>query len=468
MSQLHLLSPESAPPGTIVIPDIIHQALLLGAALVISISGGKDSICLLRRIVQWFRQQSYPGKLIALHAHLGRIEHAGVLEFLQSICQELEVELIVVRHDRSMVEEWQARWNTLAKDHKAELIPFWSSETTRFCTKSTKTSPSNKLYRRVTSTFDPATAPPWSSETIRFCTDRQKSSPSNKSFRKINADNLIDCVISAEGLRAEEGRKRALKPLYCVRSEITTKHLQEPPKTKTAQQRQDWAISAFDQWVNNGYKGRFGLTWNAIHPFSESEVWQGLGTTIEEVSRRRQLFQEKQYREAFEGFVGHWIYIALSSRLSCSMCVLANNNDVLVGAKFNPFVWLELCLMEMLSGWGFRGASVNQWLISLAPRVVEFVQSRERSQIFQVLYEIGAIKSWQPCNGWELWHFAQAQDLWFWCKLVASADLTLIACWTEEALVTIAAHLQIPERHKASIPKQTSSCQTDLFTWGGD
>lgn len=57
--------------GRIATPPAILTALEAGAALAISISGGKDSQALLAELVPWFRSQGYTGQLFAIHADLG-------------------------------------------------------------------------------------------------------------------------------------------------------------------------------------------------------------------------------------------------------------------------------------------------------------------------------------------------------------------------------------------------------------
>lgn len=55
-------------------PPVIERALQQGAALAISISGGRDSQALLNTLTAWLAAHPVPGPVFAIHADLGRAE----------------------------------------------------------------------------------------------------------------------------------------------------------------------------------------------------------------------------------------------------------------------------------------------------------------------------------------------------------------------------------------------------------
>ena len=105
--QLSLFSPTVSPCVEASVPSAVQQALDLGAALAISVSGGKDSDAMLRHLTALHRSQRWTEQLFAITADLGRIEWPGTLEHIQSLCAELGVALIVVRRQKgSMIDRW--------------------------------------------------------------------------------------------------------------------------------------------------------------------------------------------------------------------------------------------------------------------------------------------------------------------------------------------------------------------------
>ena len=99
----------------------MQKALDLGAALAISVSGGKDSDAMLRHLTALHQSQGWTGQLFAITADLGRIEWSGTLEHIQSVCAELGVTLVVVRRQKgSMIDRWDERRQVLISQQQAE------------------------------------------------------------------------------------------------------------------------------------------------------------------------------------------------------------------------------------------------------------------------------------------------------------------------------------------------------------
>lgn len=165
------------------------------------------------------------------------------------------------------------------------------------------------------------------------------------------------------------------------------------PKTcKTAEAKEAWAEQAFQLWLDSGRRGRFALTWHPIHHWSLEEVWAYNGTSAADVARRTALYRAGKIRQAISGFPCHWAYAIGNTRLSCALCVLANTNDILNGAKHNPWIWAELALMETVGGWGFQQ---GRWLASLTEDVLQ-LSFKKRDRLHQVLRDLDLIERWKP------------------------------------------------------------------------
>ena len=136
MQQLSLFSLSTNTLNNGNIPNAVQKAMDFGAALAISVSGGKDSDAMLRHLVALHRAQQWQGELFAITADLGRIEWAGTLEHIQALCLELNVPLVVVRRLKgSMIDRWDERRQVLISQQGNDLEntsakegdkPFWS------------------------------------------------------------------------------------------------------------------------------------------------------------------------------------------------------------------------------------------------------------------------------------------------------------------------------------------------------
>jgi hypothetical protein len=164
----------------ITVPARIAHALDKGAALAVSVSGGKDSQAMLSALARLHAERGWTGPIFAVHAELGRIEWTGSLEHVERMARAAGVPLTVVRRadGRDMIAHWEARGRRLAAQGKR--------------------------------------ARPWSDANNRFCTSDMKRDPIDKVLRE------YDHVISAEGIRAEESPARAKKPIWKMRGRICT------------------------------------------------------------------------------------------------------------------------------------------------------------------------------------------------------------------------------------------------------
>lgn len=164
-------------------PEIVG-ALDRGAALVVSISGGKDSQAMAKVLASAHAAHGWSGPIELVHADLGRIEWPQTAGHVERIASDLGLPLTVVRRldgkgEWDMIARWRMRAETLLAQGKQ--------------------------------------ARPWSDANNRFCTAEMKRGPIDKLLRH------YPLVISAEGLRADESRARATKSIAEPRRQITTR-----------------------------------------------------------------------------------------------------------------------------------------------------------------------------------------------------------------------------------------------------
>src|SRR5262244_3340423 len=117
------------------LPAAIEQQLERGAALAISISGGKDSQAMVRALVRLHRERGWTGEVFAIHADLGRIEWRQTPGHVRKIAQDAGIRLEVVRRTdgRDMVDHWVARGERMQAQGKAPR-PWSGPGVARFCT----------------------------------------------------------------------------------------------------------------------------------------------------------------------------------------------------------------------------------------------------------------------------------------------------------------------------------------------
>lgn len=267
---------------TLTIPEEIREAVAKGAVLAVSISGGKDSQALLKVICDWYRSEGLGNKLFAIHADLGRSEWQQTPGYVEKLCRDFGIELVVVRAQRDgkdidLLDRMRERLTQLEEQGK-ELM-FFPSARARYCTSDLKTKPINDYL------------------------------------------NQFEKVVSIEGICWHESQARSQKPRVEVRKKLST-------------------------------YGRTSYTWNAIIDYSLDDVWGTFGQSV--ASHRRAI----EYYEA-TGIVPDWwnfhpVYAMGNTRLSCSICILANKNYYLNGIKHNPSYAQALHELESYSGYTIR------------------------------------------------------------------------------------------------------------------
>ena len=166
--QLTLFSwPEEAAPVDAL--TLLRQ----GAALVLSVSGGKDSDAMCHHLLDLRQREGWCGSVCLIHADLGRAEWHSTSAYVQGLAERLKVPLHIARWTQGdLIDRIWARWETL--NHAV-------------C--------------------------PWPSAKIRFCTSDMKQGPISRFIRQTFSGR----VICAMGLRAQESSTRARKLILSPR-----------------------------------------------------------------------------------------------------------------------------------------------------------------------------------------------------------------------------------------------------------
>ena len=322
------------------IPPEIESAMALGAALAVSISGGKDSQALLNVLSAWHRERAWPGPIVALHADLGRAEWKETPGHVRRIAAEAGVELAVVRRQKG---DLFARFEERAAAVAGTTTPWAPSKQRRYCTSHLKTGPLDTHLRRV----DGA---PWApSASRRYCTSDLKREPCDTALR---AHRLVVCAM---GFRALESAERAGRRVLSIRRRITSVALRAHPVSV-----------ALDEWLRLGGERRLALDWNPLHRWTKPDVWEACGTSEAELRLRRRAYAAGYHAEALEDWPAHPAYVLGNERVSCALCVLASRGDLANGARHNPEAFEFIAGLEERTGSTFRPEGALRALVAAA------------------------------------------------------------------------------------------------------
>ena len=121
------------------------QLLRDGAALVLSVSGGKDSDAMCHHLLERRQAEGWSGVAVMIHADLGaRVEWQQTPDYVQNLAQRKEVPLHVVRwaHGDLIDRIWQ-------RYHKDPSRPCWPSAKMRYCTADLKLEPISRWLRNI-------------------------------------------------------------------------------------------------------------------------------------------------------------------------------------------------------------------------------------------------------------------------------------------------------------------------------
>lgn len=308
------------------IPKVVEAALEMGAALTISISGGKDSQALLRCLAALHRAREWPGPLIALHADLGRAEWKETPGHVEHLSNEAGVPLVVVRRRKG---DLFARFEERAATVAESSVPWAPSAKQRYCTGNLKSGPLDTYLRTLQGT------------------------PVGPCSSDLRAHRLVICAL---GFRAQESRDRAARRVLSIRRSITSSHLRGEPLGEV-----------LNHWRRFQGERRLAFDWNPLHRWSAKDIWHACGTSLEELTLRRRAYAGGFHRDALDGWPAHPAYVFGMERLSCALCVLASRNDLLVGARHNPEALDFIAGLEARTGRTFRPEGFLREILA-APR----------------------------------------------------------------------------------------------------
>ena len=299
MSQLSLFNDRQA--ATVATTPDIDDALSRGSPVALGVSGGKDSCAMGFAVDEYLDSIGHSGERILIHSDLGKVEWKDSLPTCERLSDALGYPLMVVqRKAGGMMERWQGRWAANVARYEnlecVKLILPWSTPSMRFCTSELKTAV--------------------------ICSNLKKKFGS----RSKNAEDGVT-IINGIGIRGEESKKRAEKP-----------------------------ISRRNNLLKRKTDHTEGFDWNPIRDWMLPDVWA--------ICERR-------------GFRMHEAYkVFKSSRVSCSFCMLATLSDHEAAGRdeHNHDVYREMVDLEIVSTFSFQS---NRWLGDANPHVLTSEQRRD-------------------------------------------------------------------------------------------
>lgn len=281
-----------------------------GAALALSVSGGKDSQAMVNAVLaereaEAARGTPWTGPVFMVHADLGRAEWHQTPAFVEAEAERHGLDLVVCqRTNGDMLDRFRDRMEKLDGTGK----PFWASSANRYCTSDMKRGPIDTVLRRY------------------------------------------DNVVNVMGLRAAESTARSKKPAVALRKQITGKAFRDSVAgVEGPSDAASIAVALRDQ-----RDGRLAIDWNPILHWSTEDVWEACGTSTWDVERRQALAEMGRDDLAVDGFTAHPAYALGNTRLSCSLCVLGCRSDLVNGARRNPEYFHALLELERESGFTFK------------------------------------------------------------------------------------------------------------------
>jgi len=156
-------------------PNAIHL-LRDGAALVLSVSGGKDSDAMCHHLLECRQTEGWSGDVVMIHADLGaRVEWQQTPDYVQNLAEHKGIPLHVVR------------WT------HGDLI--------------------DRIWQRY---YKDPSRPCWPSAQARYCTADLKRGPISRELRRLFPSGNVICAM---GLRAQESQTRARRPTFSLRTD---------------------------------------------------------------------------------------------------------------------------------------------------------------------------------------------------------------------------------------------------------
>lgn len=287
--------------------DQIKLAIIKGAKIYASISGGKDGDAMVESLIA--NKYSIEG---LIHADLGRIEWPESMEQCKRTSSQFDIPLHIVRRNdgADMLQHWQNRMHKLAcpacdiNTRKEILVynkPFWSSASNRYCTSDLKRGPINAFY----------------------------------------TGTGHDLIINCEGIRAGESKDRAKKVPLSIRESKSSSFYD--------------GMTPEEALIKFTPGRKLVLTWYPIFYYTTEDVWNTKGVSHDALLAARDEYQQTGIAPSWWPF--HPAYTYGNDRVSCMFCVLGSMNDLKVAAKRNPELLAEMISMEESGGATFK----NKW-----------------------------------------------------------------------------------------------------------
>lgn len=313
---------------------------------ILSISGGKDSQASQEFLLHLRKTNGWVNELYAVHCDLGRADWKFTLPFVKAQCEKAGLPLVVVKADLDLLAIIYKRYLRLKEQNRQ--VPHFPSAAARYCTKMSKTEPTDKHLRAA-------------------------------------GHRLI---VNVMGIRAEESTNRAKKPVISLRPSLCSERFAVKfCDLETKKVKKYWLLveEAYRLWLETGKKHRLAIDWLIIHKWKIEQVWEWCGTSLAEWERRRKLPDS----EALDGWPASPIYVIGingNERKSCAYCILASENDLVNAIAYNPETFDWFAKNEQESGWDFQE---NKPLRRFAKYRVELIKglSQEETEILIFLYQ---------------------------------------------------------------------------------
>lgn len=279
------LARPSRPSGTVVAPNLCSYDWI-----VINSSAGKDSQAMLDYVTELARAACAEGRIIVVHADLGRVEWKGTKELFERQAAHYGHRTTVVsriggvspgrgksRHFRPLDGREDALTYERGEEY-GDILDYvarrgkWPDAGNRWCTADFKTAPVRRLLTAL-------------AKQTRMETGKKQP-------------RILNCL----GMRAQESPKRQKMPAFELEKEATSsaKHV--------------------DRWL-------------PIHDWTVGDVWARIKAS---------------------GVPHHGAYDLGMPRLSCAFCVLATKSALMVAGKHNPELLADYVAVERLTGHKFR------------------------------------------------------------------------------------------------------------------
>lgn len=316
------------------LPTAVQGLLDRGAHLIVNVSGGKDSDCMLKLLWQASQRHRWTGDFRVVTCDLGRNEWDFSLPHIRQFVRETTRQAATILHrpQGDLLEQWWTRYRTLQAEGRADQVPPWSSAAARFCTKAQKEQQVNKFI-----------------------------------IQQYPSDAII---ISCIGLRADESPARRNKADF----------------------------QAYERSPTAPTKNRLVYRWLPIHQFSLDDVWRTLGWSLERLQALQadvQATVQPGDRDGLLALLAHHrfpanpVYALGNDRCSCQLCVLANQNDIVNGIIWNPEHYRDVVDLEIESGFSFQP---KHFLGSLRPDLLH----PDQRQSIETLQEMRRSHQSQP------------------------------------------------------------------------